>query len=151
MQHANCAWRLGVVCVDTKRFDEGLGYLELANQLLLPDTTTMKAITLSKGEAYYLTEHYDKAVESWKQHLAYNPSSIATYYNIASAYYYFLPDGQEAKKYLEKFLALARKEEKPTQQLKEMIEKAEMLLRTINSGLQRHTLTNGQKKSKQKI
>ena len=126
-------------------------YLELANQLLLPDTTTMKAITLSQGEAYYLTEHYDKAVESWKKHLAYNPSSIATYYNIASAYYYFLPDGQEAKKYLEKFLALARKEEKPTQQLTEMIEKAEMLLRTINSGLQRHTLTNGQKKSKQKI
>ena len=130
MQHANCAWRLGVVCVDTKRFEEGLGYLDLANQLLLPDTTTMKAITLSKGEAYYLTEHYDKAIEAWKEHLAYNPSSIATYYNIASAYYYYLPDGQEAKTYYEKFLNLARKEETPTQQLKEMIEKAEMLLRT---------------------
>ena len=134
MQHANCAWRLGVVCVDTKRFEEGLGYLDLANQLLLPDTTTMKAITLSKGEAYYLTEHYDKAIEAWKEHLAYNPSSIATYYNIASAYYYYLPDGQEAKTYYEKFLSLARKEENPTQQLKEMIEKAEMLLRTTNFG-----------------
>ena len=118
MQHANCAWRLGVVCVDTKRFEEGLGYLDLATQLLLPDTTTMKAITLSKGEA----------------HLAYNPSSIATYYNIASAYYYYLPDGQMAKTYYEKFLNLARKEEKPTQQLTEMIEKAEMLLRTTNFG-----------------
>ena len=134
MQHANCAWRLGVVCVDTKRFEEGLGYLDLATQLLLPDTTTMKAITLSKGEAYYLTEHYDKAVEAWKEHLAYNPSSIATYYNIASAYYYYLPDGQMAKTYYEKFLNLARKEEKPTQQLKEMIEKADMLLRTTNFG-----------------
>ena len=134
MQHANCAWRLGVVCVDTQRFEEGLGYLDLANQLLLPDTTTMKAITLSKGEAYYLTEHYDKAVEAWKEHLAYNPSSIATYYNIASAYYYYLPDGQMAKTYYEKFLSLARKEEKPTQQLKEMIEKADMLLRTTNFG-----------------
>ena len=134
MQHANCAWRLGVVCVDTKRFEEGLGYLDLANQLLLPDTTTMKAITLSKGEAYYLTEHYDKAVETWKEHLAYNPSSIATYYNIASAYYYYLPDGQMAKTYYEKFLNLARKEETPTQQLNEMIEKAEMLLRTTNFG-----------------
>lgn len=134
MQHANCAWRLGVVCVDTKRFEEGLGYLDLATQLLLPDTTTMKAITLSKGEAYYLTEHYDKAVEAWKEHLAYNPSSIATYYNIASAYYYYLPDGQMAKTYYEKFLNLARKEEKPTQQLTEMIEKAEMLLRTTNFG-----------------
>ncbi len=134
MQHANCAWRLGVVCVDTYRYEEGIACLELATKLLLPDTTAMKAITLSQGEAYYLTEHYDKAVESWKQHLAYNPSSIATYYNIASAYYYFLPDGQEAKKYYEKFLSLARKEEKPTQQLKEMIEKAEMLLRTTNFG-----------------
>lgn len=134
MQHANCAWRLGVVCVDTKRFEEGLGCLNLATQLLLPDTTTMKAITLSKGEAYYLTEHYDKAVEAWKEHLAYNPSSIATYYNIASAYYYYLPDGQLAKTYYEKFLNLARKEEKPTQQLTEMIEKAEMLLRTTNFG-----------------
>ena len=134
MQHANCAWRLGVVCVDTKRYEEGVRYLELATQLLLPDTTTMKAITLSKGEAYYLTEHYDKAVDAWKEHLAYNPSSIATYYNIASAYYYYLPDGQMAKTYYEKFLNLARKEETPTQQLKEMIEKAEMLLRTTNFG-----------------
>ena len=134
MQHANCAWRLGVVCVDTKRYEEGVRYLELATQLLLPDTTTMKAITLSKGEAYYLTEHYDKAVDAWKEHLVYNPSSIATYYNIASAYYYYLPDGQMAKTYYEKFLSLARKEENPTQQLKEMIEKAEMLLRTTNFG-----------------
>ncbi len=134
MQHANCAWRLGVVCVDTKRFEEGVRYLELATQLLLPDTTTMKAITLSKGEAYYLTEHYDKAVDAWKEHLAYNPSSIATYYNIASAYYYYLPNGQLAKTYYEKFLNLARKEETPTPQLKEMIEKAEMLLRTTNFG-----------------
>ena len=134
MQHYGAAYRLGVVCVDTKRFEEGLGYLDLATQLLLPDTTTMKAITLSKGEAYYLTEHYDKAVEAWKEHLAYNPSSIATYYNIASAYYYYLPDGQLAKTYYEKFLNLARKEEKPTQQLTEMIEKAEMLLRTTNFG-----------------
>jgi hypothetical protein len=45
-----------------------------------------------------------------------------------------LPDGQEAKKYYEQFLALARKEEKPTPQLAEMIEKAETLLRTTHFG-----------------
>jgi hypothetical protein len=39
-----------------------------------------------------------------------------------------------AKTYYEKFLNLACKEETPTQQLKEMIEKAEMLLRTTNFG-----------------
>ena len=132
MQHANCAWRLGVVSIDTKRFGEGLEYLHMAQELMKPDTVAMRAITLSQGEGYYLTEHYAEAVASWKEHLAYNPSSIATYYNIASAYYYFLPDGQEAKRYYEQFLALARREEKPTPQLTEMIEKAETLLRTTH-------------------
>jgi tetratricopeptide (TPR) repeat protein len=132
MQNANCAYRLGVVCVDTDRLDEGLGYLDLATQLLLPDTTIMKAITLSRGEAHYLLGQYDKAVEVWKEHLKYNPNSIATYYNIASATYYYLPDGKQAKAYFEKFLELARKEENPNAQLTEMIQKAEMLLRTTN-------------------
>ena len=132
MQHAGCAYRLGVVCVDTGRLDEGLGYLDLATQLLLPDTTTMRAITLSQGEAYYWMRQYDKAVEAWKKHLEYNPTSIATYYNIASATYYYLPDGKQAKTYFEKFLELARKEENPNAQLTEMIKKAEELLRTTN-------------------
>ena len=92
----------------------------------------MKAITLSQGEGYYLTKQYEKAVEAWQRHLDYNPTSIATYYNIASACYYFLPDGRQAKSYLEKFLQMARKEEKPTAQLTEMIEKAETMLRTTN-------------------
>ena len=132
MQHAGCAYRLGVVCVDTGRLDEGLGYLDLATQLLLPDTTTMRAITLSQGEAYYWMRQYDKAVEAWKKHLEYNPTSIATYYNIASATYYYLPDGKQAKTYFEKFLELARKEDTPNAQLTEMIKKAEELLRTTN-------------------
>ena len=132
MQHANCAWRLGVVSIDTKRFGEGLEYLHMAQELMKPDTVAMRAITLSQGEGYYLTEHYAEAVASWKEHLAYNPSSIATYYNIASAYYYFLQDGEEAKRYYEQFLALARREEKPTPQLTEMIEKAETMLRNTH-------------------
>ena len=132
MQHAGCAYRLGVVSVDLGSYEEGLGYLDLATRLMLPDTTVMKAITLSQGEGYYLTKQYEKAVEAWQCHLEYNPTSIATYYNIASAYYYFLSDGRQAKNYLEKFLQMARKEEKPNAQLIEMIEKAETLLRTTN-------------------
>ena len=34
MQHAGCAYRLGVVCVDIGRLDEGLGYLNLATPSL---------------------------------------------------------------------------------------------------------------------
>ena len=132
MQHAGCTYRLGAVCVDLGSYQEGLVYLDLATKLMLPDTTSMKAITLSQGEAYYLTKQYDKAVEAWQRHLDYNPTSIATYYNIASAYYYFLSDERQAKSYLEKFLQMARKEENPNAQLTEMIEKAEALLRTTN-------------------
>ena len=133
MQHAGCAYRLGVVSVDLGSYIEGLGYLDLATRLMQPDTTIMKAITLSQGEGYYLTKRYDKAVEAWKRHLDYNPTSIATYYNIANCYYYYLSDIPQAKRYFEHFLTLARKEEKPTAQLKEMIEKAEILLRTSKS------------------
>ena len=138
MQHAGCAYRLGVVSVDLGSYEEGLGYLDLATQLMLPDTIIMKAITLSQGEGYYMTKQYKKAVEAWKRHLDYNPTSIATYYNIVNAYYYYLKDDQQAKAYLERFLQLARKEPNPNAQLKEMIEKAENILRTTN-----HTRTRG--------
>lgn len=129
MQHPGCAYRLGVVCVDTGRLDEGIGYLNLATELMLPDTTTMKAITLSQGEAYYWMRQYDKAIEAWKKHLAYNPTSIATYYNIANAIYYYFPDRKPAKTYYERFLELARKEPNPNAQLQEMMANAEEHLR----------------------
>ena len=101
MQHAGCAYRLGVVCVDTQRYPEGLNYLSLARELMRPDTTIMKAITLSQGEGYYLTQHYPEAVNAWKEHLSYNPSSVATYFNIANAYAYIphaptLRDGRQS-------------------------------------------------------
>lgn len=128
MQHAGCAYRLGVVCVDTKRYEEGLRYLDLATQLMQPDTTIMKAITLSRGEGYYLTEHYAEAVTAWKEHLAYNPTSIATYFNVANTYALLLEDKEQAKPYYQQFLDLARKEENPTTALQEMMQKAEAML-----------------------
>ena len=129
MQHYGCAYRLGVICVDTKRYPEGLNYLKLATELMLPDTTVMRAITLSQGEGYYLTQQYPEAVAAWKEHLTYNPSSIATYYNIANADAYLLKDNEEAEAYYRQFLDLARKEEKPTEQLKQMIKNAEDMIR----------------------
>ena len=128
MQHAGCAYRLGVVCVDTKRYEEGLRYLDLATQLMLPDTTIMKAITLSRGEGYYLTEHYAEAIAAWKEHLTYNPKSIATYYNIGNTYALLLEDKKQAKPYYQQFLDLARKEENPTDALQEMVKKAEAMI-----------------------
>ena len=129
MQHYGCAYRLGVICVDTKRYEEGLGYLALARDLIKPDTTIMRAITLSQGEGYYLTEHYPEAVAAWKEHLTYNPHSIATYYNIANACAYLLNDAEQAISYYQQFLAAARKEEHPNAQLTEMISKSEEMLK----------------------
>ena len=128
MQHAGCAYRLGVVCVDTKRYEEGLSCLNLATKLMQPDTTIMKAITLSRGEGYYLTERYDEAIAAWKEHIAYNPTSIATYYNIGNTYALLLEDKKQARPYLQQFLELARKEENPTDALQEMVKKAEAML-----------------------
>ena len=130
LQHAGCAYRLGVVCVDTKRYEEGLQALDLAIELTKPDTTMMKAITLSQGEGYYLTEHYPEALEAWKRHLSYNPGSIATYYNIANTYTYLVKDDEQAKKYYQQFLDLARQEAAPNEQLKEMIRKSEEMMKT---------------------
>ena len=134
MQHQGCAYRLGVVCVDTKRYPEGLGYLDLAKRLMLPDTTIMRAITLSQGEGYYLTHRYEEAVAAWKEHLTYNPASVATYFNIANAYAYLLKDKDQAVTYYQQFLTLARKEEKPTAQLTEMMEKAVEMLEFAKKG-----------------
>ena len=132
MQHYGCAYRLGVVSIDTKRYEEGLGYLNLAKQLMQPDTTIMKAITLSEGEGYYLTQRYEEAVTAWKEHLAYNPTSIATYYNIANAYAHLLKDGKQAESYYRQFLDLARKEERPTDKLQQMIKSAEDWIKSFD-------------------
>ena len=129
MQHAGCAYRLGVVCVDTQRYPEGLNYLSLAKELMLPDTTIMRAITLSEGEGYYLTHKYPEAIAAWKEHLLYNPSSVATYYNIANAYCYLIKDEEQAKSYYQQFMEQAAGVEKPTKQLTEMIEKTKEMLR----------------------
>jgi len=129
MQHAGCAYRLGVVCVDTQRYPEGLNYLSLARELMRPDTTIMKAITLSQGEGYYLTQHYPEAVNAWKEHLSYNPSSVATYFNIANAYAYILKDDEQARSYYQQFLDRAAEVETPTPQLSEMVAKAREMLK----------------------
>ena len=128
MQHYGCAYRLGVVCVDTKRYEEGLGYLSLALELMKPDTVVMRAITLSQGEGYYLTNRYPEALSAWKQHLTYNPGSVATYYNIANALAYLIKDDKQAYEYYRRFLELARQESKPTQQLTDMIRQAERMV-----------------------
>ena len=129
MQHYGAAYRLGVVCVDTKRYDEGLNYLALAVELMKPDTTVMRAITLSQGEGYYLTKKYPEAVEAWKQHLSYYPASIATYYNIANALAYLINDEEQAEGYYRQFLERARQEPKPTQQLVDMMLQAEEIIK----------------------
>ena len=68
-------------------------------------------------------------MEAWKRHLSYNPSSIATYYNIANTYALLLKDNEQAKDYYQQFLGLARKEENPNAQLSEMMQKADAMLK----------------------
>ena len=132
MKHYGCAYRLGVVCVDTQRYPEGLTCLAMAKELMRPDTTIMKAITLSEGEGYYLTHKYPEAIAAWKEHLLYNPSSVATYYNIANAYAYLLKDEEQGRAYYQQFVEKAAEVDKPTEKLTEMIEKAKEMLRVYD-------------------
>ena len=108
------------------------------------DTYIWKADSLfMSGEYDQSSAMFDKAFQTgqpidgrhlynaaWKEHLTYNPSSIATYFNIANAYAYIFKDSEQAKAYYQQFLDLARKEENPTDQLKEMMEKAAEMLET---------------------
>ena len=74
---------------------------------------------------------YPEAVEAWKEHLTYNPGSVATYFNIANAYAYLLKDEKQALSYYEQFLEKAREVEKPTPQLEEMVERAKEILKML--------------------
>ena len=129
MKHPGAAWRLGVVSIDTKRYEEGLACLSLAIDLMRPDTAVMRAITLSQGEGYYLTNRYPEAVDAWKQHLTYNPGSVSTYYNIANALAYLIKDDGQAYQYYRQFLELARQEAKPTQKLVDMMLQAQDMVK----------------------
>ena len=60
--------------------------------------------------------------------LAYNPSSVATYYNIANAYCYLLKDREQALAYYRLFLEKAAEVEQPTPQLLEMMEAARKVI-----------------------
>jgi tetratricopeptide (TPR) repeat protein len=104
----------------------------MAKEMMRPDTTIMRAITLSEGEGYYLTHKYPEAIAAWKEHLLYNPSSVATYYNIANAYAYLLKDEEQGRAYYQQFVEKAAEVDKPTEKLSEMIEKAKEMLRVYD-------------------
>lgn len=84
-QRAGCLYRLGMICVELKRYDEGLRYLFNAEDKLLPDKTVMKLIYDHKAKAYYGTEKYVWAIEEWKKARQYDGTSLAYVYNIAAA------------------------------------------------------------------
>jgi len=109
-RHYGCVQRLGTICNELKRYDEGVKHLSRALDLILPDTVNMRQLTLSLAEAYYESEHYQEAIDIWKMHLDYNPNSMATLFNLGQTYGMMLADQENEKKYYEQFLRLAEKE-----------------------------------------
>lgn len=84
-QRAGCLYRLGMICVELKRYEEGLHYLYNAEDKLLPDKTIMKLIYDSRGKAFYATEKYVFAYDEWKKAREYDGTSLAYIYNIAAS------------------------------------------------------------------
>lgn len=83
---AGCLYRLGMICVELKRYDEGLKYLFNAEEKLSPDKTVMKLIYDYMAQAYYGTEKYIWAMESWKKARQYDGTSLSYIYNIAASW-----------------------------------------------------------------
>lgn len=81
-----CCYRLGIVCVDLKRFEDAHRYLTLAEYLLKPDRTIMKVICDHQAKAYYRQENYIRAAERWKKAREYDGTSLAFLFNIGSCY-----------------------------------------------------------------
>ena len=127
-----CVVRLGSTCLKLKYYDEALKYLTMAKDLIYPDTTVMRSFTLSLAEANYMTAHAHEAVEAWELHMAYNPTTIVTCYNIANAYAYLLNDRKKAKEYYELFLLRAKAEQAPTPALQEMIGRADAMVQYLS-------------------
>ena len=109
---------------------------KLYGRLLEQGDSTFNTL-YSAGMCYSQLEDLERAYHylqlafliSWKEHLAYNPSSIATYYNIGNVYAYILRDQEQARNYYQQFLDKARQEENPTPQLTEMMGKAREMLK----------------------
>ena len=78
-----CLYRLGMICVELKRYDEGLEYLYNADAMLQPDRTVMKLIHDYRARAYYGMEKYDFAYGEWKKARECDGTSLSHLYNIA--------------------------------------------------------------------
>lgn len=82
---AGCLYRLGMICVDLEHYDEGLKYLYSAEGKLQPDKSVMKLIYDSEAQAYYATERYVMAYDTWKQARKLDGTSLAYIYNIGAS------------------------------------------------------------------
>ena len=84
-QHPGCLYRLGMLCVELKHYEEGLNYLYNAEEKLQPDRTVMKLIHDNRAKAFYATERYVLAYDEWKIARQFDGTSLAYIYNIAAS------------------------------------------------------------------
>lgn len=78
-----CLYRLGMISVELKHYEEGLDYLYNAYYMLQPDKTVMKLIHDYLAKAYYGMEKYEFAYEEWKKARECDGTSLSYLYNIA--------------------------------------------------------------------
>ncbi len=131
-KNANCLYRLGTACVETDSVAEGTRYLNLALEMIKPDSTVMFAIKRSLGEGYYKHCNYGKAIAEWQEALKYYKDSPATVMNMAQAYM-VMSKPEKAKRCYKVFLRMTA-ELKPNQKLAEMKEEAERIAGKYDHG-----------------
>ena len=126
-ENSQAAYNMACVMTATEN-DSTLGQYQRAADM--EHNPVRKAMSWHNIGVIMQTNHkYPEAIAAWKEHLLYNPSSVATYYNIANAYAYLLKDEEQGRAYYQQFVEKAAEVDKPTDKLTEMIEKAKEMLR----------------------
>lgn len=112
-----------MVCVDMGNVDEGVEYLEMAYNLMQPDSRVVYIVKRALGEGYYKKGDYWNAIYAWLEALKRNNKSMATIFNVAQTYG-LVGQHDKEKRFYRLFLSMAALAES-TPSLDEMVKQAE--------------------------
>lgn len=103
--NATCLAKLGIVATQMGHDDEGVGYLQQAAKLFLPDDEVMALIFETMGDACLRMGNMQAGVDAYLQCLAHHPDKLYyVYYELAQGYG-ALKDAANERKYYRLFLS----------------------------------------------
>lgn len=118
---------LGSLCLKRSLFDQAERCLARSLLLIQPEPALLYLLHNSLGETHYNQQRFTEAIGAWRKALELRPDSYVTCYNIATTSRH-IGDRKQARQAYADFLAMARREPKPTDALRQMMMNAEEYL-----------------------